>query len=241
MLRGFVFICFLTCFSSYAETLKVAAIEWPPFSGKDLPKNGLSVAITMKALETAGYQVNFKFVPWERSLQGVEEGLYHVLPAVWINEERKEYMFFSKPYAANELVVVSPAAKKLSFEGYDSLKGKNAGLVRGYSYPKALLDADFIPKSYVGKVEQNLKKLARGRVDFTIGDKIVLSYTAKKSLGSMAKNLHFDSTPIEKKDLFMTVSKRTPNAKTVIENINKALEQLEASGELDNLIKEFGI
>ncbi|MDX1269724.1 MAG: hypothetical protein R3311_20295, partial [Oceanisphaera sp.] len=51
-----------------ADTLYLASLEWPPYSGPDLPAQGVSVAIVRAAIEAMGHELVVEFFPWSRAV-----------------------------------------------------------------------------------------------------------------------------------------------------------------------------
>src|SRR3990167_6079785 len=51
-----------------AEIIRLASLEWPPYTGAQLPDGGESTATLKAAFAAAGYQLEVDFLPWERAL-----------------------------------------------------------------------------------------------------------------------------------------------------------------------------
>ncbi|MBF0227118.1 MAG: transporter substrate-binding domain-containing protein [Desulfobacterales bacterium] len=89
------------------KTLVAAADPWPPFIDPQNPKEGLSLEIVRAAFKTQGYEIKMEYVPWARAESGVKNGIYDILPDVWMTEARKKELMYSVPYAKNEVKFIT--------------------------------------------------------------------------------------------------------------------------------------
>ena len=74
-----------------AETLRLVANTWPPFTDAQLQNNGLATDLVSTALHRAGYTSEYHEVPWARALQGIETDRYDILVPTWFATERQAY------------------------------------------------------------------------------------------------------------------------------------------------------
>jgi len=57
-----------------AETLRLATGELPPYASVQYPDQGIALDIVRRAFAITGYEVNYTFKPWMRSLEEAREG-----------------------------------------------------------------------------------------------------------------------------------------------------------------------
>ena len=77
--------------SSLAETIKFATINWAPFYGKELKKDGVVSEIARQALKRAGHTTKFHYMPWKRAMSQTAKGKkYHGLFGCWHSKEREK-------------------------------------------------------------------------------------------------------------------------------------------------------
>ncbi len=63
--------------SAYAkETITIASGEYPPWSGKDLLHEGYVSHLVRSAYALQGIDVEYKYMPWIRSLEDASNGYY---------------------------------------------------------------------------------------------------------------------------------------------------------------------
>ena len=56
--------------------------------------SGIDIDMINEIYSEAGYQVEYKIVPWETSINMAKKGLVDILPTIEINEEREEFWIF---------------------------------------------------------------------------------------------------------------------------------------------------
>ena len=49
-------------------TIRLSSLDWPPFSGENLPNRGLTTAIVERTLARTGLSVDVSFLPWQRAV-----------------------------------------------------------------------------------------------------------------------------------------------------------------------------
>ena len=117
-------------FSAFSESklITMAADPWPPFADPDAEGEGLAIRIVRAAFNSQGYEVEMKFLPWARALQSVQEGIFDIIPTIWISREREEKYDFSDPFLINTIVIIKRATDQFNYTGLNSLDGKKSVL-----------------------------------------------------------------------------------------------------------------
>ena len=120
-----------------AESLRLVADPWPPFTDQRLPGNGLASDLVEQALERAGYRTHYAEVPWERAVLGLKRGDYDVLINAWYSVERTRFGHFSQPYLINRIRFLQRKGGDIRFQRLADLYPHSIAVVRGYAYSKA--------------------------------------------------------------------------------------------------------
>lgn len=222
-----------------AQELNLAATEWPPFYGSDLPDNGFMTEIVVEAFSRAGFDTDVAFLPWKRAFEGSRDGKYDALFTMWYREEREEFFLFSDPLPSNELVFLVRAGEAGTFEGYDALKGKTIGVVRGYAAPPGFEDAK-LKVSEARDDEENLRKLLRGRVDMALTDRIVAQHIINTKLTSEAENFGWMEPPVHVDVQYMVVPKAIDNSAELMDSFNASLAEMTSDGTLKSIMGKHG-
>ncbi len=53
----------------WAKPVRLATLEWPPYTSQSLPDGGLTGHIVKRAFAEAGLEVEFDFYPWQRAVR----------------------------------------------------------------------------------------------------------------------------------------------------------------------------
>lgn len=76
LIGGFNLVALLIFFLAFAggqsrqeEPVLLTSGEWSPYTGKDLPEQGIASAIVRSILENMGMPARIQFLPWQQSLQ----------------------------------------------------------------------------------------------------------------------------------------------------------------------------
>lgn len=222
-----------------AEDLNLAATEWPPFYGSELPDNGFMTEIVTEAFERAGYGSDVSFLPWKRAFEGTKDGKYDALFTMWYRAEREEHFIFSDPLPSNELVMLVRSGDDTAFEGYAALKGKTVGVVRGYAAPPGFEEAN-LRVSEARDDEENLNKLLRGRVDMVLTDRIVAQHIINTAMPDEAEAFGWMEPPVHVDVQYMVVPKANAGSAALMSEFNSALAEMTADGALAAIMAKHG-
>lgn len=222
------------------KTLSVVTLNWEPFFAETLADGGLVSDIVRASFAHSGFDINIKFIPWDRALDSSARAKADVLMGLWFSEERTRTYHFSKPFLANRIVFVKKADDNFEFDGIESLHGKTVGTIRKYVYLQAFLDDQQIKKVPVSTLSANLKKVAKGRIDLTLDDEIVIKDLINRELPGLKGKLTFTGNALEEKPLYIASSLQHPRSKEIIDAFNKGLAEIQANGTYENLLKKHG-
>ncbi len=224
------------------EKVIVAASDpYPPFTDPTDPKEGLSLVIIRAAYKTQGYTVKMEFVPWARAEALTAEGKYDILPNTWMNEKRKKTLIYSEPYAVNNIKFIKRVDDPFEFNGIATLKGKKIGIIRGYGYGDEFNSSNEFIREEVVDLMTNIKKVVVNRVDLTLEDEIVASYTIKKADPSLFSKIKFTESSLSSNNLYVTSGLKNPRHEEIIIAFNKGLAEIKASGEFNKIFESYGI
>lgn len=222
------------------KSLSAVTVNWEPFYAESLPDGGLVSDIVRASFAHSGFDVTIKFVPWDRALDSSAKSEEDVLMGLWYAEERAKVYHYSKPFLANRIVFVKPATDNFEFNGVDSLHGKTVGTIRKYAYSQEFLDDPQIKKVPVSTLAANLKKVAKGRIDLTLDDEIVIKDLLNRELPELRDKLSFTRSALEEKSLYIASSRKHPRGEEIISAFNAGLAQIRADGTYDELLKKHG-
>lgn len=231
----------LACGPVLAEgkALRIAATEWPPFYGADLADNGFVSEIIREAMDRQGYAITVEFLPWKRALASAKSGKHDGLYTVWYREEREEWFLFSEPLPANELVFFKRKDTPITSSSYADLTDYTIGVVRGYAPPPGFEEAQLRTAPSNDDTE-NLRKLAKGRVDLVLVDKIVAQHIINTELSDLAGELDWIDPPVHSDIQYLVISKAAENSDVLLADFNAGLAEMTADGTLKSIMSKHG-
>jgi PAS domain S-box-containing protein len=187
-------------------------MDWPPFDYVDDNKPiGYSIELMELVAEKSGFSIEFvNQMTWAELLNAFKKGAIDVLPAVYEDEERKEFMFFTKSYFNQPTIIASNSSLEIN-NIYD-LNGKKVAVIKGFSISKELVQSypDIIAIE-VDNALEGLKKVSIGEVDAMLESIGVISYLLNDNyLPNVNINTSVDLPKMDSPALHMGVRKTDP-------------------------------
>lgn len=176
----------LACAQQATSSIRLATLEWPPYTGRDLPDGGHSTVIVREAFGAAGRSLHTTFYPWSRAISKIKDrtefiGYYPEYASI---RTRKE-CFLSDPIGSSRLGFAQLPNKPLTWKSVVDLSKYRIGVVDNYVNSESL-DAAIAEGRQIVDVArddtQNLRKLLAGRVDAAVIDEAVLDYLMRTNV-----------------------------------------------------------
>ncbi|MEM7221859.1 MAG: ABC transporter substrate-binding protein [Pseudomonadota bacterium] len=223
------------------QVVRIATLDWPPYTGKDLPAGGATTDVVRAAFAKVGYDVEVEYRPWKRAIGMAANGTDDVVgyfPGYHCNH--REGFVATEPLGNGPLGFAEHSEAPITWETLDDISDQQLkiGTVLGYANTD-----DFDAKVGTGYILAvpsnddltNLKKLMRKRIDAVVIDKLVLEYlkATDASLKSGADKLQFDDRPLEDKTLYLCL-RSDEKGRTLKHIFNAGLEQIDAEAIVDN-------
>lgn len=246
---GIFLLLIAACPSSVAaEQLKVvfATGEWPPYSSEHLPHYGGAVALVTAICKIAGIEPIFRFYPWKRAELQVHKGeVFAAFPYAISGERKVEFDFSDTLFHGLNVLVYHQNNERLAdnfnYSKPEDLVGYSIGGISGSFLEKELEQAG-VDYQATTSIDQSIQKLAAGRIDFCIDDKVVLADAIQRLYPADINTFRFVTEPFgERKPTAMLVSRSYPGAAEILARINSALQTIRENGEYDRIIDTFGM
>lgn len=225
------------------KVIKLATVDYLPYYGKDVKDNGPFSEITREAFKNAGYKLELHFIPWARALKMAKKGkIYQGLLGAWDNEERrKDFLYTNEILPSDIHFLTTEKLKDFKFTSLKDFKGYKIGVIRGYSYYKEFYENEQLRKIVLNNEVDLINALKTHKVDFIIDSKLILLGLIKDNYPEEKSNFHLIYPPAAKQPLYNTISKKYPNAEIIIKEFNQSLEDLKKDGEIEKILKNFGL
>lgn len=244
----FVAIFIFSTACCYAENNKIilATGEWPPATSEKLPGYGFITQIVTAACQEAEMIPEYQFLPWKRAEMSVQAGNVLGTFPFMITEERQKECYFSDPlfYGVNCFVYYDKnpkTPKPIPYEELDDLKGYTIGLIRGTSMETELKSAGFKVEA-TSTLDQSIKKLSRGRIDFYLTEQMVFNDAIKRLYPADVNHYKRLAKPYgAKRPNGIMVSKKFPNAESFLKRFNQALQRIKKNGTYDRIVKPYNL
>lgn len=216
--------------------LRMATLEYPPYSSEHLPDGGSIVALTRRAFAVRGHSLQIDFMPWARVRMGLRNSSYQGALALWPQEVKEEGLLASRPLFYSELGLFVRNDHPLPFNQLQELRGQTLGIVRGHGYPQHILEAGLSLEEAVDDIS-NLRKLKARRFDMVLLEHIVGNHLINND-EQLRGTLRWHGNVLERVPLlvgFVPPKAGEPDWSKVFE---QGLRDLHSSGEYMQILRE---
>ncbi|OLU13018.1 amino acid ABC transporter substrate-binding protein [Pseudomonas sp. PA1(2017)] len=224
-----------------AQPLRLVADSWPPFTDQRLPGNGVAVELVSTALSRAGYANDYREVPWQRAVLGLQRGDYDVLITAWYSKEREAFGYFSAPYLVNRIRVVQRKGAGIVFDQLADLHGHQIAVRRGYAYSPAFTADDQMQTVEVSSFESAAHMVQRGRVSLALEDEYVARFLFNDSLKAIADDLEFLPMPLSENGLHILIRLTHVEHAEIARRFDAAIAAMQADGSYAAIMTRYGL
>jgi polar amino acid transport system substrate-binding protein len=228
---------------SYAQdkTAHVATLDWPPYTGSELPSGGATSEVVRDAFAKAGLQADIVFRPWKRAIDMASKGSDDVVAYFpGYHCKHQDGFIASEPIGNGPLGFAEHIEAPISWDSIDSIGEQNLKIGTSLGYANT---DEFDAKVKSGVIHvipannelPNLKKLIRKRVDAVVIDKFTLEYlkATEPSLLNGRENLRFNAKPLEDKTLYLCF-RNDEVGRAMRETFNAGLAKIDVNVIVDN-------
>ena len=242
------------------KKVSLSTLEWAPYIGQNICKQGWVQQLTVALLVSQGYEVTVSFYPWARTISMAEKGRVDILfPEYFIepaapsdvikNTKRTDHLALSSPIPGGPIALLKRKNFKSPFKGeLTALKGQHIGVVRGYqNTPEfdALMDSGFFHIDHSVDDLMNAIKLSKNRIDYIGGNPSVVFVSVKtgkhltdKMKKSIVNSIEVVEPPLQYNNLYYAVSKKNPEWKALLKTLNEAIASFEKDGVTQKIIND---
>jgi sorbitol/mannitol transport system substrate-binding protein len=224
--------------SGAPRTLKVAAYELSPYITEEAEEHGYLYEIIVKAFSNAGYKLEFQFYPPLRAKSLVESGERDILIPSYSSPADAKNLAFSQPLHGSQIGYIrlrgelGKDKKVLQSIGTSNKKENRFGY--------EMDETDQVIRSHSEKTIQLIDMLNQNRLDVAVADKFVAAQAMVNKRPHLIGKLQFVEPPIVRKEFHVAFSKKKASHLTVLDDFNKALFELQKSGEYQQILMRYG-
>lgn len=216
----FAVLLFMNTTPVRSEPFTFAVGEWPPYISSQTPGFGSHTQTVKQVFDHAGVDLDFEFLPWQRSMEMTRNGTY---PATfsWSYTQERALDFFYSTLSIDKIRYVHFYRKDRFPEGLDPLnfsmlrqQGLSVVAVKNYWYDKPLTDAG-VKVHFVVTEEQAWSMLHHKRADIYIESLQVGEIQKRDFLGDDADEITHTG-PFREIPMFILFSKAHPDGQKLL-------------------------
>ncbi|KAF0811663.1 hypothetical protein IGB42_03821 [Andreprevotia sp. IGB-42] len=214
--------------------------DYPPFMGEQLPGKGLLTAAVVAVFERAGYEARLEAVPNNRAIEAPRRGLADGSFGWARTPEREKDLYYTAPVMSLRMVFCQKKGREYAWRTLPDLAPYKIGLTLGNYYSDSfdlLVQSGKLKTDAAPSDEANLRKLLSGRIDLFPIDAEVGPYLMRRTL-SIAEQaqLSCPDRAYWSAPLHVVISRKRADAPAIVAAFDKALGDMQRSGELTRLI-----
>ncbi|WP_187359879.1 substrate-binding periplasmic protein [Chitinolyticbacter meiyuanensis] len=223
-----------------AAPLTLTLQEYPPFMGEQLPAKGMLTEAVVRVFERAGYPVELQYVPNNRAIEAPRQGAVDGSFGWARTPERERDLMYTAPVMSLRMVFCQRVGAQVRWEALTDLTPYRIGTTLGNFY-----SSDFDRLVQSGKLHTdnapsdvaNLKKLLAGRIDLFPIDAEVGPYLMSRHLTAAQRaRLTCPDKAYWSAPMHVVISRKRADGAAIVAAFDKALSQMQLSGELERLI-----
>jgi polar amino acid transport system substrate-binding protein len=225
---------------AFAAPIKIVTSPWPPYEFNDNGQlKGTDVDVIREAFSRMGIPVKIEMYPWSRCLKMVQSGEAEGIFTLSKNPKREKFLIYPEEVINySENVFFYNKKKPFEFDGtVESLKGRLIGTTRNYNYRDDFMKSNLFKRDDADSDMAGIRKIANGRDDLFICDKLVGSSLAKKE-GLLSK-ISYIKTPLSKKKMFLAFRKNNPKNIQLAKNFEKAIKSMKKDGTYKKILDRY--
>jgi polar amino acid transport system substrate-binding protein len=214
-----------------SHTVTLTTLDWPPYTGSQLPEQGLNSTVIRAAYAAMGYKVRIKVVPWQRAVAeaSLNPQVAGYFPEYDSAAGRKSF-FFSDPIGRSPLGFAERMNSHYQWQQLAELARLRIGVVQGYVNTAELDERIATKRQNADEAlddTQNLLKLDRRHIDLAVIDRYVFDYLIQNDpkLKTARSNLRMNPHLLEEKLLYVCF-KPSAEGKRLADILNQGLKRI---------------
>lgn len=238
LIKILVTLSLIFSITAKADTIVLATVDYPPYYGKTLERQGFISEIISTAFKRSGHKTETLFLPWQRAFDGTKSGKYTALYTVWYREDREQWFAYSDPLTPNEIGFLKRVDSDITFNEFTDLKDYKIGTVKGYSTPSGFEEAELNTES-VAEDRINILKLLRNRIDLVLIDKINGQHILNTEHSDRKDEVEW-LVSVQTDPQYLVFSRKDPDFEQKLSDFNDGLKAITDDGTLDKIIASHG-
>ena len=210
--------------------------QWAPWTYHDESGTlvGFDTEVGKAIASKLGVDAEFIEGEWDGLFVGLDSGKYDlIINGVEINDERKQKYDFTTPYAYDSTVLIV-TKDNTSIKSFADLKGRTTSNSLGSTYAD-LAEQNGATVQNVDTLAETISMIISGRAEATLNSETSFYDYMKEHPD---ENIMIVDKTAEAAQIAIPIVKGD-NAKSLVEAINKAIDELRADGTLKKLSEKY--
>jgi polar amino acid transport system substrate-binding protein len=224
----FLSVISCTVHAQTAKYMRLATLEWPPYTSSVLPYGGMSNKVATEVAKTAGYRLLTASFDWTTTVdKGSNDPNFDGYFPAYYTDKRNQDCYLSQPMGASVISVATLKSAPIKWTQLSELSAYTLGVVTGYANGKEfdeLVAEKKQPVQAVASDAVNIHNLQTGKARAIVIDKYVLDYTLARQKGD--NHVVVSGPPVASLNLHVCF-KRTPAGKAMRDAFDAALKSVD--------------
>ncbi|WP_230969070.1 extracellular solute-binding protein [Nitrogeniibacter aestuarii] len=231
------------------KVVRIAAVEYSPYIGSALRRDGYAHEVVVEAFRLGGYQAKIDFFPPARArlqaIRGVEDGV------LVIDDSVDDHDFiFSDTFPAGDIGLLKLKSEaldpRLAEAGdvgqlLERLESFRIGVVRGAGTAAVLERAGVGRLQFAVDNQQNIDKLVARRIDFALIDKFAAAAVMVERRPHLIGKLEFLPVMVSRSEFRLGIPRGRAQGQAMLDAFNQGLARLRETGGLLALQQDHGL
>lgn len=214
---------------------------YPPFTGRDLPEEGLFTVMMNEIYAQAGRPVAVRFRPWRRAMFLTRKGVYHGTFPYIRTAKRAETFYFSEPVYHSRQRLLVLRSSGLTPDSVEDLAGLSYCNPRGYTTRTGLehlVRTGRIRRWSPPTMRACIEMLDEERVDF-VGIGLLQRRRMIREVFDDPSRVRFVDVGLPDDRLYVMFPRSQPNARALRDEFNVLLKKARESGRLRTVFDRY--
>lgn len=231
----------IICSQSLAEKIEVTVVgaEFPPYFTDTPPLYGITGTVIQHIFNDSKFTPQLRVKPFARALTEAKNGTSDIIVALYKTQEREKQLNYSDSLISSNIFLYTNATNNRSYDSLEDLSNKRVGLIRQTSTRLSISNNPKIQLTYINHYLQGLEMVKLGRLDFMVGNEIVIQYLLnKEEHKSLKENIKAIHPELMTENTYIAVSKLSPHKKQLLNTLNQGISKLKENHQLQRIIGE---
>jgi ABC-type amino acid transport substrate-binding protein len=228
--------CLMTLPVTAQQVLKLAADDWPPFTGSEAGSR-VATDLVELALRNRDYLPQTELMSWAQVREQVSSGERQGAIAVWDTPARREGMVLSRAILENRIKAVSMLRSGLAIRSLEDLAGLKVAAVAGYAYGPELEAVVKAARFATESDSQSIQLLLSGEADVALLDDLSMRSIRSQLDVDAAAGLIVHHANLAIRSMHFGLRNDVPNVEQVIQDFNDKVELMMADGSYNDILR----